>query len=550
MKERIITAIVCALTRRRPRDQVHPKSYFCQSRTRAARLVSRFRFGQQQMMTRMHWILTCGIAVAGLLWFGACSRNDDFLTGEGIALEFSADTLRFDTVFTELGSATRFITVRNPLNRPVKVSRIFLEEEGNSPFRLNINGVPGNDQKDVTIFAEDSIYLFVEVTIDPDQPLSVSPFVINEHIVFQNGEEQQRVTLEAWGQNANYFPSRFNKGVPVVLTCDGGEIVWDDPKPYVIYGEVFIDSCLLTIPAGTQVYVHGGIARNELFGTFNDGILYPINQGRLHVRGTLEEPVIIQGDRLEAPFQEVSGQWLGIVFGPGSTGNLIEHATIRNSIFGVYVDSSAELSLRNTRIANTSSNGIIGIHSRITAENVLLYNNEATAINLVHGGDYDFTHCTLASYGVNAGALGLTNFICYDDPLVCNERSVYRLNATFTNSIISSSRRDAIQLFDISGGEEPGLFNIRFDHCLVRVEELLEQQDGLYADFFDNQCIPCISVDFDDPLFVDVNEDDYRLDTLSIAIETGKPTAVTTDLVGNPRDPDRPDAGSLEYVVE
>jgi len=501
-------------------------------------------------MKRLLWVLAWAAGAYSLLFCGSCNRNDDFLTGEGVFLEFSSDTLRFDTVFTELGSATRFITVRNPQNRPVKVSRIFLEQEGSSPFRLNIDGIPGNDQEDVTIFAEDSIYIFVEVTIDPDQPLSISPFVITEHIVFQSGEEQQRLTLEAWGQNANYFPSRFNKGVPVVLTCDDGEIVWDDPKPYVIYGEVFIDSCLLTIPAGARVYVHGGIAQNELFGTFNDGILYPINRGRLHVRGTLEEPVIIQGDRLEDAFQEVSGQWLGIVIGRGSTGNRIENAVIKNSIFGLYVDSSAELSLRNTQIFNTSSSGIIGIHSRITAENVLVYNSQATAVNLVHGGDYDFTHCTLASYGVNATALGLTNFICYDDPLVCSERSIYRLNATFTNSIISGSRRDEIELFDISGGEEPGLFNLRFDHCLVRVEELLEQQDGLYADFFDNQCMPCISVDFDDPLFVDVNEDDYRLDTLSIAIETGKPTSVTTDMVGNPRDPQRPDAGSLEYVVE
>ncbi len=482
----------------------------------------------------------------------SCEDEFDFITDGNFQLTFSVDTLRFDTVFTELGSATRSIKVYNPNDRPVRIGRVFPKGGQDSPFRFNVDGIPGRDFSDVEILAEDSIYVFVEVTVDPNQPLSVSPFVIEESLVFQTDETAQEVHLEAWGQNANYFPSRFNQGVPVVLSCNNGDITWDDPKPYVIYGEVFIDSCTLNIPAGTRVYVHGGIVENDLFGVFNDGILFVLENGRLRIQGTAEEPVVIQGDRLEEPFQEVDGQWNGIIIGQNSKGNRFEHAIIKNAINNVIVDSAATLVARNCQIFNSSGSALVGIHSTINAQNTILYNAGNNAVQLLHGGDYRFTYCTVASYGVTASALAMSNFQCYDDP--CEVRSDYRLNAIFTNSILFGSQRDELIFSDISGGEQPDLFNIRFDHCIVRAEDLLTEQNGLYSDFFQNQCMPCINGERTDPLFLDPNEDLYTLDSMSIAIEQGKPltapTGVMTDLLGNPRDPQAPDLGAYEFVEE
>ena len=484
------------------------------------------------------------------LLVSSCQDDFDFITDGSVTLEFSSDTLRFDTVFTELGSATRSIKVYNPNQRPVRIGRVYLEDGEASSFRLNVDGIPGKAVENVEIFGQDSIYIFAEVTVDPDQPLSVSPFVIDERLIVETNDQVQSVVLEAWGQNANYFPSRFNKGVPVVLSCNNGTITWDDPKPYVIYGEVFVDSCTLNIPAGTEIYVHGGIARNEVFGTFNDGILYMLNNGRLVIRGTQEDPVVIQGDRLEDVFAEEPGQWTGIILGPGSRNNIIEHTTIKNSIFGVYVDSTAALDLRSSQIYNTSSSGLVGVRSTINAENCLIYNNLANSVQLVHGGDYNFDYCTIASYGVDASAVAMSNFVCYDDPLVCQERSVYRLNARFRNSILFGTRRDELIFNDISGGEQGNLFNPFFQHCVVKVDELLTQSEGLYADFFDNQCRNCINATRDSALFEDPNEDIYLLDTLSVAEELGEPIRIprpiATDLLGNLRDPMRPDAGCYE----
>jgi hypothetical protein len=482
------------------------------------------------------------------LAFAACKDEMDFITDGNFQLEFSVDTLRFDTVFTQLGSATRSFKVYNRNNRPLRIGKVSIAGNQAGRFRMNVDGIPGDEVENAEIWPNDSIYIFVEVTIDPDQPLSASPFVIEDKIVFESGDKKQEVLLEAWGQNANYFPSRFNKGVPVLLSCNNGTIRWDDPKPYVIYGEILIDSCALEIAAGTRIHVHGGIAQNDLFGVFNDGIIYTLSRGSLRVLGTQEQPVIIQGDRLEEGFQNAAGQWQGIILGKGSKGNRLEWTTVRNSVFGVYVDSLAELTAINSQFYNTSSSGIIGFRSSISLTNCLVYNNQATSVQLVQGGDYRFTYCTLASYGVDASALSMSNFFCYDDFLNCQIRREAPLKAAFTNCIFFGSRADELQLSDLFGGQAPDFFDVRFLNCVVRVDRLLTQQSGLYASFFENQCATCIRGNRDDKLFANVNERDFRLDSLSIALGQALPLpGIPIDLEGKMRDPLMPDVGCYEY---
>lgn len=480
----------------------------------------------------------------------ACTkREDDFITDGSVELQFSLDTLRFDTVFTEVGSATRSFKVINPNKQPVRLGRAYIEGADDSFFRMNVDGIPGDEVENIEIWGQDSIYVFVEVTIDPDQPLSISPFVIEDRIIFETNDQQQAVRLEAWGQNANYFPSRFNRGVPTLLTCDNGTVVWDDPKPYVIYGELLIDSCALEVMAGTRIHVHGGIARNDLFGIFNDGILYTLQNGSLHFLGSEEEPIIVQGDRLEEEYAEEPGQWFGIVLGRGSKGNRFENTVIKNANIGVFVDSLANLTAVNTTIANTAGNGIAAFHGQVVARNCLIYNNAANSVQLTLGGNYFFDHCTIAAYGVNAAAVSMSNFFCYDDdPLSCNEAAVNRLRASFRNTILFGSRRDQILLSDYSARMEPNMFDVTLQNCVVRTERLLTDNEGLYSDFFETYCTDCVNGTTEDPLFLNTQEDDYHLDTLSIAKDIGVPLPnLEIDLDGQMRD-DMPDAGCYERV--
>ncbi len=483
------------------------------------------------------------ILLPAVLLIAYCQK-ETFTTDAGDTISFSTDTLRFDTVFTQLGSATRSFKVFNPHKESIRISRIYLEDGGASRFNLNVDGLPGDEHANLEIAPEDSLYVFAEVTINPDEPPSSSPFVISENLVFETNGNVQKVTLEAYGQNAVYLPSRFDAGNINAFGCNGGEWVWDDPRPYVIYGVLVIDDCTVRIPAGARIHVHGGLAKQETDTTsvtYNDGFLAFQGSGRLIVEGTRDKPVIFEGDRLEPEFENAPGQWTGLWLQAGTSGHRIEHCIVRNSIVGIRVDSAADLTLRNSRIHNTANSGLIGIHAAITAENCLFYNNTGFSIQLEYGGTYRFDYCTAASYGVNGVALRLGNALCLDQ--LCGDFLLNPLDVVFRNCILSGSRADQLVLFDRVG--DPNVFRYRFEHCIVRVRDLLDPD--AWPDFPDN-CQPCLYATLQDTIFIDPNEDLYRLDTLhSIANRYAVPIpGIELDLDGKVRDAVTPDAGCYE----
>lgn len=475
------------------------------------------------------------------LFLWNCSPIENMVWEGEVTLEFSVDTLRFDTVFTELGSATRILKVYNRYDERIRISKISLVDNAGGKFRMNVDGFSSNEVIDIEIEGNDSLYIFSEVTIDPDQPLSASPFVIESSIRFETNDSEQAVILEAWGQNANYIPSRFGKGTLNVLS---GDAIWDDPKPYVIYGWLFVDNGTLTLPAGTRVYVHGGLVKDEENGARNDGLLAILSNGRIVSEGTQEDPVIIEGDRLEEAFENEVGQWVGLIITEGSKDNRLENTIIRNSLFGVRVDSAATLVARNSQFYNTASVGVLGVHASIDLENCLVYNNGGNSVQTIHGGDYNFDYCTIASYGVDASSVALSNFICYvQGNLGCEVGGVYRLNASFRNSIFFGSRDEEVILIDAIQNGKDG-FDYNFENCIVKVgEDLLEE----YPDFYDS-CQNCPqNIDRNTPLFLDVNEDDYQLDSLSIAIGAGIPLeGIELDIERKVRDTEMPDVGCFE----
>jgi hypothetical protein len=479
-----------------------------------------------------------------LLFCLSYCRKEKFTTDPADKLAFSSDTLRFDTTFTEIGSATRILKVYNRHSESIRISRIFLEKGPASKFNLNVDGLPGDSHENIEIAPNDSVYVFAEVTINPDEPPGASPFVLQENLVFETNGNTQTVVLEAWGQNAVYLPSRFGAGGVVALGCQGGEWVWDDPRPYVIYGILVIDDCTVRIPAGARVHVHGGLGRfvdTNGIQRYNDGFLAFTGSGRLVVEGTLENPVIFEGDRLESEFEEEAGQWTGIWLQAGTTGHRVENCIIRNSIIGIRADSATDLTLRNTQIYNTASSGLIGVHAAISAENCLFWGNTGYSIQLEYGGNYQFTYCTAASYGVDGEALRMGNALCLDD--FCASFVSFPLKARFQNCILFGSRADQITLFDRL--DDPAQFDYEFKNCIVRVRDLLNAD--AYPDFPDH-CQPCRNAGSQDTIFIDPNKNLYRLDTLhSVANRFAIPVVgIDKDLDGKPRDAANPDAGCYE----
>jgi hypothetical protein len=492
---------------------------------------------------RTSWIIFVFGTCMAIAFFGACQK-ESFSTSASEKLSFSQDTVRFDTVFTELGSATRILKIYNASNKSIRISKLALRDGANSKFRMNVDGLPGRSFENLEMAPKDSMYLFLEVNINPDAPLSASPFVVSEMLDFETNGNQQSVVLEAWGQNANYLPSRYYADSLVQLGCNGGEWLWDDPRPYVIYGGIFIDDCTVRMPAGTHVYIHGGLSRFTDDSTsflYNDGILAFTGNGRLLIEGTKDRPVVIQSDRLEPEFSEVPGQFAGIWLQEGTTGHLIEHAVIRHGIVGIRVDSAADLTIRQSAIYHTSGSGIIAQHAKITAENCLFYDNGSFGIQVEYGGDYQFDYCTVAEYGSGGESLKLSNALCLDP--FCTDALLFRLKAQFRNCILVGDRNDQISLFDPF--ELPNDFEYQLQNCFVKVKDLI--MPNVYPDFL-TFCDPCMNITANDTIFIDPDQFEYRLDTLrSKANNYGMPIPlIPVDFDEKLRDQQKPDIGCYE----
>ena len=479
--------------------------------------------------------------VANVLIYG-CRKDENYFDGKA-NIEVTTDTLYFDTLFTSIGSSTKYIKIYNKEQSAVVID-LKIEATGKSFFRMNADGFQGNDLKNIEIRPNDSIYVFVEVTVDPNMPLTDSPFIIEENLVITQGDQKVNVLLAAWGQNANYLSKAGTLGL---LSCAKGSLTFDDPKPYVIYGILLIDDCNIIIPKGARIYIHGGIGITD-DGTYNDGQIIVLEGGKLTVNGTVDQPVIFEGDRLEPDYKDIPGQWGGIRIYEKSKGNLIENTIIRNSIIGMVVDSGADLTLKNSIIHNSSNAGIIGIHATINAENSLIYDNGSYSVQLIYGGTYDFKYCTIGSFSNQREAVAMNNKKCLDlqNDILCSKFvAVFPARLSMTNCIITGSSSDEISFDDFTGSNTGNDFFFDFKNCVVKVNELLLAAN--YPNFFDN-CKSCYNLKNQDKLFLDQNKSIYTLDTMSVALEKALPISnIMKDLKDQARDGLKPDAGCYEF---
>ncbi|MEZ5015169.1 MAG: choice-of-anchor Q domain-containing protein [Chitinophagales bacterium] len=463
-----------------------------------------------------------------IVFAGQSCRKDSMFQEGSVNLKFSTDTVFFDTVFTSVGSITIPFKIFNTYNNPVQISSISLSGGASSQFRMNVDGDPGDAFYDIEIPANDSLYIFVEVTVDPN--MDALPFVIEDSIVFVTNGNAQDVKLLAYGQNAHFHYGQ--------ILCD---TTWTDDLPHVIIGSVLVDSlCSLTITEGTNIYLHGG------------SYFYVL--GTMNVLGTKDSIVTFQGDRLEDFYKDVPGQWEGIYYLRGSFGNTMHYAEIKNANEGISMGFSTdpdlgsflakrpELTITHSKIHDCQDNGIIALNSIIDATNVLVYNTGGSDAALFLGGTYDFTHCTLASYSSTylahqTATLGILDYFAFSLTDILQDA----LDAQFTNCIIYGSLPEGNEIVIDTLNGTPISFTYNFDHCLLRTD--------ISPDSIQNtETIFNLS-----PVFTDIGEGDYHPAAASPAINAGIPVpGITDDLDGNDRpfNATLPDIGCYETEVE
>lgn len=341
-----------------------------------------------------------------LIDFSAC-KKDKLIKDKGAKIEFSQDSVLFDTVFTSIGSSTRNIRVRNKNKQRISITSINLRGGSNSAFIINVDGQKGTSFKDIEIAANDSLYIFIQVNVNPNN--GVSPLIISDALDFIVNDNLQTLNLEAWGQDAyyhrptnavkfkdgSYFPYSIIDTLKDSYTRSGNNFVWKNDKPHVIYGYLVIDSIQrLTIPAATRVYLN-----------YKAG-LWVFPNGELKVKGEKDREVIFQGARLEKEFSDEPGQWDRIWINEGSEGNEINYAIIKNGFIGVQAElfyptnfyGPGAVKITNTKIQNMSKWGIFGLAYKVNGGNNVISNCQENCLNVLYGGSYKFYHCTFANF--------------------------------------------------------------------------------------------------------------------------------------------------------
>jgi hypothetical protein len=467
-----------------------------------------------------------------VLIFASCKKEDVINHDSSLKLGFSADSVIFDTVFTTIGSVTKRLMIYNKSDNKLIISNINLTGGTSSAYRINLDGEPGSSFSDIEINGNDSLYLFVRVTINPQD--NNNPYVVEDELTFFTNGNEQHVKLIAWGQDAHYIVADTYSSVfpKYKIVADSLETVhWTNERPYVIYGYAVIDSYgTLIIDEGARIYFHDG------------GGLWAYSDGLLQVKGTIENPVTFQGDRLEADYDELPGQWdrIWLMESTPGTDHLIENAVIKNGFIGLQTESfihyaNNRVILHNVIIENMNGFGIFSRVYNIEATNTVLANCGGYCLAVTGGGYFNFKQSTIGNFwpysARNNPAVYINNYLLdsLENPIP------YALNFTLTNSIVYGSNKDEFET-DMVGGADSLYY---LSHSLVRSTRTMENGVN-YETILRNE----------DPLFKDVTVNDYRLDTLSPAIDYGDPaiaTEVPYDLLNNLR-LNHPDAGAYQFM--
>lgn len=368
-------------------------------------------------MKTMRFLLLTLVVALGLTVGGCIS--DELTDSPSATLSFSADTVSFDTVFTDLGTPTARLIVHNRNKKGVNISSIrFSDPDGY--FRMNVDGVSGRTFSDVEIRGEDSIYVFIECYIPAGE--SAEPHLVSDKLEFVTNGVSQNVEVEAWGQNVTRLRG---------LTVES-DMTLTAERPYVVFDSLKVmPGATLRVEPGTRLLFHD---KAEM-----------IVEGTLDARGEVGKMIQMRGDRLDNVLPDVgydimAGQWKGVTLRAGSFDNRMEYVDMRSTQHGVVVDSCSvldrsKLLLVNSWLHNSQGNVLRSVHARVDAYGCC-FSEAADAVVSLRGGEHEFLQCTFANNYLFSAIRGplveLSHLTAEDAEAV----PLPLMKATFANSIL------------------------------------------------------------------------------------------------------------------
>ncbi|MBQ0116371.1 MAG: right-handed parallel beta-helix repeat-containing protein [Flavobacterium sp.] len=496
----------------------------------------------------MKYLLSLIVALL-LISFSSCRDDFNFEPSDG-KLEFSKDTVYFDTVFSNIGSSTYQLKVYNRSDKDISIPSIKFKEGDASKYRMMVDGMSGKSFQNVELLAKDSMFIFIETTIDYNEYSSpTADFLYTDQLLFDNGANQQEVELVTLVKDAYFlYPQRYADGSyeHILLGDDaiygflldeqdpvnGNELVWNANKPYVIYGYATIpNNKTLTIQAGAEVHFHDA-----------SGILTPFGS-RIEAAGTLEHPIVIQGDRLEPAFEDVSGQWGTIWMTQGSSGSF-KNVTIKNGTIGLLIEKNEDtITFDNVQLYNHTQYGILARTATLEGHNMVINNCGAAGFAGSLGGNYRFDHCTFANYWSQGSKVPV--YLDNGDGT-----AVYALErALFTNCILYGTGQYSLNLVK----EGTGNFNYQFENSFIKFSDSGQyNNNNLYPIANTANYTNCVITKSSSksPQFRAPRANDLRINEKSAALGLGGNSSWTPlDILGENRPTTGADAGAYNHVI-
>jgi hypothetical protein len=370
----------------------------------------------------------------------SCNRDELSFESASQKLRFSKDTVLLDTVFSSVRSETYALKVYNQEDKDVSIPRIYLENGGNSWFKINVDGTAGVDFHDIPIRAHDSLYIFVEIA---PKAVNSSDMLADENLIFNTLNNTQSVKLLALVEDADFYYSPDGK------TEISSDLTWNNAKSKVIYGNLKVTKgAKLTIDEGTRVYFHKGAS------------LTIDENSELNINGTLGKEVILRGDRNDPKYDSLPKNWENIYLSSLAIAK-VNYAIVKGGTDAFVLEPASQLEISNTQIYNFSNTGIYAIGAEVTGKNLVANNCGNADLMLQFGGNYDFTHCTFANFYNLTPASGYAAYLSnsYDN-------QYNALNAVFKNCIFWTGKSSNNSLYFNKSEQEA--FHYVFDTNLIK----------------------------------------------------------------------------------
>ena len=421
------------------------------------------------------FVLTIGVLLT------ACTDDDTFSTSRSNVLSFSADTVKMDTLFSAVPSATYTFWVWNNSNDGIRIQNARLERGGQSGFRVNVDGTFLDPvATNFEVRKGDSLRVFVEVTTRENGIEGPQLVEDNLMLTLESGVVQ-KVNLRTWSWDAEKIGA---------LHVERDTLI-ESAKPIIVYDSIVVDSGAVLRLSRTDFYFHEG--------------------AQIVVRGSLmADSCLFRGDRLDhmfsyLPYDRVSGQWGGIRLHRSSTNNQLDDCEIRNAMTAVYADST-ELKMNNCIVHNCKGYGVEGRNAVMTLDYCQITNCLSDCL-LAYGGKATVNHTTLAQFY----------------PFSANRGAALRFNTgkwgiTFScaNTLVTGYEADVV--FGERNKKDTTLvYDFEFKNCLLRTDSVSK------ADIFKDVIweTPKDSVE-GKKHFRRIDEDklfyDFRLDSISPAL--------------------------------